>query len=197
MRYILIVAAIFLSGCVTLKRPATEYRLDVSPAEIKSTSKSCKDKSLKVVETFSPNSLMTLSMEYAEADGGVFRYNESRWQESPKDALSMEILKSIRASTIFASVDTAKSRSKSNYILETNLEEFLQFYSKDMKSSYADVVVSFSLIDVKTNAVVAHKTLSARVEAKSADAKGGVEALNGALTKVLKENIVWLEEVCR
>ena len=197
MRYILMAAAIFLSGCVTLKIPVTEYRLEMAHEGIKSVPKGCKDKSLKIVETFSPNSLMTLSMEYAESDGRVFAYNESRWQESPKDAVSMEILKSIRASQIFASVDTAKSRSKSSYILETNLEEFLQFYSKDMKSSYADVVISFSLIDTKTNAVIANKTFSARVEAKSADAKGGVEALKSALVKVLKENGVWLEEVCR
>lgn len=197
MRYILIAAAIFLSGCVTLKTPITEYRLEVAHEGVKSLSKGCKEKSLKIMETFSPNSLMTLSMEYAEAEGRVFAYNLSRWQESPKDAVAMEILKDIRASEIFGSVDTAKSRSKSNYILETNLEEFLQFFSKDMKSSYADVVISFSLIDTKTNGVISHKTLSARVETKSADAKGGVEALNSALAKVLKENRVWLEEVCR
>lgn len=196
MRYILIAAAIFLSGCVTIKAPMTEYRIEAS-AQTNVASKGCKEKSLKIMDAFSPNALMTLNMEYAESDGKVFSYTESRWQESPKDVVTMELLKSIRASKIFLSVDTAKSRSKSNYILETNLEEFLQFFSKDMKSSYADVVMSFSLIDTKTNSVVAHKTLSARVEAKSADAKGGVEALQSALSKVLQENIAWLDEVCR
>lgn len=197
MRYILAAAAFLLSGCVTLKTPITEYRMEVSSAQTKSISKGCKEKSLKIMEAFSPNSLMTLSMEYAEPDGKVFAYTQSRWQESPKDAITQQLLKNIRVSEIFGSVDTAKSRSKSNYILETNLEEFLQFYSKDMKSSYADVVINFSLIDTKTNVVIAHKSLSARVEAKSADAKGGVEALNSALTKILQENRVWLDEVCR
>lgn len=197
MRYILVLVTIFLNGCVTLKTPITEYRIEITHEGSKGISKGCSDKSLKIMDAFSPSSLMTLSMEYAQSDGMVFAYNESRWQESPKNALSMEILKSIRASNIFAGVDTAKSRSKSEYILEANLEEFLQFYSKDLKNSYADVVISFSLIDAKTNRAVAHKTLNARIEAKSADAKGGVEALNSALSEVLKENIVWLEEVCR
>ena len=197
MRYILIAASFFLSGCVTLKTPITEYRIETAMAQEKSISQECRDKSLKIVEAFSPNSLMTLSMEYAESDGRVFAYTQSRWQESPKDALTLQLLKSIRASDIFGSVDTAKSRSKSSMILEAHLEEFLQFYSQDMQSSYALISVSFSFIDTKTNSVVAHKSLSAKVDTKSADAKGGVEALNNALTKVLQENRAWLDEVCK
>lgn len=197
MRTVLIILALLMSGCATVKPPITEYRVVTESFKADKVSNSCRDKSLKVAQAFSSNSLMSLNMDYTESDNRVFSYSQSQWQESPNDSITSQLLKNIREAGIFSSVETSKSRSKSSLILETNIEEFMQFFSKDMKTSYAYVAISLALIDSKTNSVIATKTFSSRVDAKTLDAQGGVEALNSALSKTVSQNIEWLNGVCK
>jgi len=197
MRIILIILMLLMSGCATVKPPVTEYRVVTESFKMDKVSEGCRDKSLKVAQAFSSNSLMSLSMDYTESDNKVFSYAQSQWQESPNNSITSELLKNIREAAIFSSVETSKSRSKSSLILETNIEEFMQFFSKDMKTSYAYVVISLSLIDSKTNSVIATKTFNSKVDAKTLDAQGGVEALNSALSKIISQNTEWLNGVCK
>jgi cholesterol transport system auxiliary component len=198
MRVVFILLALLISGCATLKPAITEYRVVAKTVQFnKLSSNSCKDKSLKIAQAFSPNSLMSLNMDYMESDNRVFSYSQSQWQESPNDAITLELLKNIRSADIFSSVEASKSRSKSSWIVETNIEEFLQFYTKDMKNSYVNVVITLTIVDTKTNSVVATKTFSSKADAKTLDAQGGVEALGAALSEVISQNIEWLERVCK
>jgi cholesterol transport system auxiliary component len=197
MRTILIILTILFSGCTTIKPPVAEYRVVAKDLKVDKAATGCKEKSLKVAQAFSSNSLMSLNMDYTEANNRVFSYSQSQWQESPNSLVSAELLKSIRDSELFSSVHSSKSRVKSNLVLETNIEEFMQFYSQDMKTSFVHVVVSLTLIDAKTNSVVADKTFSSRFDAKTVDAKGGVEALSSALSEVISQNIEWLGGVCK
>lgn len=199
MRAILIFSILLLSGCVTIKKPPiTEYKIISSAVNLKKNelSANCRDKSLKIAQAFSPNSLMSLSMDYVEAENRVFSYTKSQWQEDPNSAITQELLKNIRDSGLFSNVESSKSRSKSEWVLETNIEEFVQFFSKDMKSSYVKVIITLTIIDTKTGFVVATKTFSSKIDAKTLDADGGVEALDIALSKVISQNIEWLSGVC-
>ena len=198
MRELLIILGLLLSGCATVKPTITDYKIFTKTVQnSNSSSNGCKDKSLKIAQAFSPSSLMSLNMDYMESDNRVFSYSQSQWQESPNDAITFELLKNIRSAGIFSSVEASKSRSKSSWILETNIEEFLQFYTKDMKSSYVNVAVTLTIIDTKTNSVVSTKTFSSKADAKTLDAQGGVEALSAALSEVISQNIEWLERVCK
>lgn len=198
MRELLIILGLLLSGCATVKPTITDYRIFAKTVQnSNSFSNSCKDKSLKIAQAFSPSSLMSLNMDYMESENRVFSYSQSQWQESPNDAITLELLKNIRSAGIFSSVEGSKSRSKSSWILETNIEEFLQFYTKDMKSSYVNVVITLTIIDTQTNSVVATKTFSSKADAKTLDAQGGVEALGAALSEVISQNTEWLERVCK
>ncbi|MDP2893439.1 MAG: ABC-type transport auxiliary lipoprotein family protein [Sulfurimonas sp.] len=198
MRELLIILGLLLSGCATVKPTIADYKIFTKTVQnSNSSSNGCKDKSLKIAQAFSPSSLMSLNMDYMESDNRVFSYSQSQWQESPNDVITFELLKNIRSAGIFSSVEASKSRSKSSWILETNIEEFLQFYTKDMKSSYVNVAVTLTIIDIKTNSVVATKTFSSKADAKTLDAQGGVEALSAALSEVISQNIEWLERVCK
>lgn len=197
MRIILIILTILFGGCTTIKPPVAEYRVVAKDLKIGNAATGCKEKSLKVAQAFSSNSLMSLNMDYTESNNRVFSYSQSQWQESPNSLVSAELLKSIRDSELFSSVHSSKSRVKSNLVLETNIEEFMQFYSQDMKSSFVHVVVSLTLIDAKTNSVIADKTFSSKFDAKTVDAKGGVEALSSALSEIVSQNIEWLGGVCK
>ena len=82
-------------------------------------------------------------------------------------------------------------------LLETNIEDFMQYFSKDEKNSFSNVVITLTLIDTQTNSVIATKTFRSKVDSQSADANGGVIALNRALSNVLNESGKWLGETCK
>ncbi len=73
----------------------------------------------------------------------------------------------------------------------------MQFFSKDLKESHIEVILNLSLIDAKTNTILQNKTFRSRVETKSLDARGGVEAFKNALSEIMSQNIEWLDGVCR
>lgn len=197
MRAIIIILAMLFSGCTTTKPSVVEYRVVIDALKINNIATGCKDKSLKISDAFSSNSLMSLNMDYTESNNRVFSYSQAQWQESPNSFITMEFLKSIRNSGLFESVHSSKSRIKSNLILETNIEEFMQFYSEDMKESHVNIAVSLTLVDAKTNVVISTKTFNSKVAAKSLDAKGGADAVNLALFEIISQNIEWLSGVCK
>lgn len=194
---LIIIAVVLLSGCSTTKPPITEYRITPDSLVTKRGISGCRDKSLKIAQAFSSSSLMSLKMDYAQEKNKIYSYSQAQWNESPNHSVTMKMLNNIRASEIFKSVQTSKSRSSYDLILETNIEDFMQYYNEDLTESSANVVVSLTLINGRTNSALATKTFSSKVKTSTPDAFGGVEALNLALTDILAQNIEWLDGVCR
>ncbi|MCF6309015.1 MAG: lipoprotein [Sulfurimonas sp.] len=199
MKKILILLGIILllSGCTNIKPSITEYRIVASALKTDNFANACKNKSLKIAQAFSSSSLMSLKMDYVQGESKNFSYSQAHWNESPNHSVTMEIFKEIRDSKLFKNVQISKSRSKNNLNLEINIEDFLQYYSEDLKESYANVVISLTLIDTKTNIVLAAKTFSSKVNVNTLNAYGGTKALNSALSDVLTQNIEWLNGVCK
>lgn len=197
MRAILIILTIFFSGCTTIKPPVTEYSVVTKELKKESAAKGCVNKSLKIAQAFSSNSLMSLNMEYTQDVNRVFSYSQAQWRESPNSLVTSELLKNIGNSKLFSSVHPSKSRVKSDLILETNIDEFMQFYTQDMKKSFVHVGFSLTLIDAKTNSVIKSQYFSSKFDAKTLDAQGGVEATQNALFEIIFQNIDWLGGVCK
>ncbi|MDT8338789.1 MAG: ABC-type transport auxiliary lipoprotein family protein [Sulfurimonas sp.] len=198
MRAILIILALFfLNGCTTIKPSVAQYSIVIDNLNTNSSALGCKEKSLKISNAFASSSLASHTMEYMESNNRVFAYTQSQWQESPSEMTELVLLKGIRESELFKSVHPSKSRIKSTLMLETNIEEFMQFFSEDLKESHVEVILNLSLIDAKTNSVLGSKTFRSRVETKSLDAKGGVEAFKSALSEIMSQNIEWLDGACR
>ncbi len=198
MKMFLALVTVFLFvGCTTIKPHITEFRVITKDANMKSGAKGCIDKSLKVSQAFSSASLLSLDMDYTESDNKIFSYSQSQWQESPNSFIASELYKSIRDSALFKSVHSFKSRVKSDYILEIDIEEFMQFYTKGMNSSYVNVIMNLSLVDAKTNNVISTSKFISKIDTKTADATGGVEALSRALDEIILKNAEWLDGVCK
>lgn len=198
MKLILIaIGMLLLSGCTMTKPYITEYKISTKETQIKHSSGECRDKSLKIAQAFSEKSLMSSMMDYTQSDNKVFSYTQSQWQETPNHAITAYMYNEIKESAIFGSVLSSRSVSKSDMILEINIDEFMQHYSLDMKELSAKVVITLALIDAKTNNIIATKTFKAKVDSKKLDADGGVEALSSALSTVLEKNIEWLSGVCK
>ncbi|MFA6191640.1 MAG: ABC-type transport auxiliary lipoprotein family protein [Sulfurimonas sp.] len=195
--FIIAIAILLFSGCSTMHPSKSEYRLNSNmPTKILSQA-GCANKSLKVAEAFSSSTLMALDMNYVQGINKQFAYSQAQWSISPNHAITDKLLELIRDANLFKSVQVSKSRSKNDLILETNIEDFMQYYSEDFRESYSNVVITLTLIDATTNSVVSTKTFSSKVAAKSLDSEGGVIALDSALYDVLSQINEWFSKVCK
>ena len=196
-----IVIAIFMmfvvTGCSVVMPHISEYRINPTLRPSNAKMGECSDKSLKVAKAFSSNALMSVDMSYAIGEYKSDVFTQSQWAQTPNQAITAHILKMLQDSHLFKTVQISKSRSKSGLILETNLEDFMQYFSVEKNSSISKVVINSTLIDAKTNSVLKSKTFSKSVKSKTIDAQGGVIALNEALSEVLSQQREWLGEVCK
>ena len=198
MRYILVILAFFLFlGCSTTLPPKSEYRLSPDIAIKKLSADSCKDKSLKVAQAFSTSTLMSRDMSYGLGNSKQYIYSESQWASTPNRAITAEFLKLLRDSKLFKSVQISKSRSKNDFILEINIEDFMQYFNKQSSASFAKISISLTLIDAKTNKVFATQTFRTKLDVETLDANGGVSGLNRALSEVLSQSNIWIAGVCK
>lgn len=195
--YFAAVLILLLSGCSTTKPAITEYKLSLGDFKHNATSESCRDKSLKVSQAFSSSSLMSLQMNYVEDAHKIYAYSQAQWNNSPNQEITSHVVKVLRESKLFKNTQNSKSRSNSDLILEINIEDFMQHYSKDLKKSYANVGISFTLINSNTSEVIATKTFNAKKDVILLDASGGVSGLDAALGDVLSQGIDFLNEVCK
>ena len=161
------------------------------------TSSGCREKSLKISEAFSSSSLMSLQMNYMQDSSEIYAYSQAQWNNSPNQEVTSQVLKVVRASKLFKNTQSAKSRSRSNLILETHIEDFMQYFNKDLTASHSSVSMNVTLIDAKTSSVIASKTFTSKKDAQTLDASGGVQGLDSALEDVLVQSIEFLNEVCK
>ena len=194
---VLLVAMILFAGCTVTKPVVSEYRIDPEIKSLKSSAMSCKEKSLKVAQLFSSSSLMSQRMKYTQDGYQEFSFTESKWALSPNRAINDMLVRTIREAKLFRSVNSFKSRSRSDLILEATLEEFIQHFREDNKKSYVRVVISFTLVDAKIAKILHTKSFIQEVEVDTLNAKGGVVALNRALGTLLSQSNSWLGEICR
>lgn len=198
MKTLFIAILLFMfSGCSTTTPVVSTYRLAPTMSDDAVNVQSCKSKSLKVAQLFSSTALKTTKMHYALSDYEEFAFNQSEWVESPNAAMSALLVQSITKSNLFSSVSSYSSRSKTDYVLEGNIDEFQQYFDEENRKSFVKVKVSLALIDKKSAKILKTTRFKIKKESDSLDAKGGVKALNLALETVLKNTNGWLGEACK
>lgn len=198
-RLFIILCVIYLfSGCTTTKPSITEYIITSKVTHVnKNETSTCKDKTIKIAQAFSSASMMSLNMDYVQEPNKVFSYSSSRWQESPNKYVTSKVYELFRDSGYFAFVNVSKSRTKSDLVLEIVIDDFLQYYTNDLNHSYVNIIIGLNIVDKKTSKTIRSKTFYSKVNSKSLDASGGVEALNIALNDILNQNVDWLDGVCK
>lgn len=195
--FLLFFTLLLFSGCTTVRPSIAEYSLKTDIHMQKGVSTKCSERSLKISRSFGPAWLASLDMSYELSDNKRFVYSQSQWHEAPKDAVTYMFLANIRDAQIFKSVLSWKSRSVSELILESDIEEFMQYFSADLKESYVKVKISMVLIDSQTKETIAAKTFSSRVPAATADANGAYEAYKASLADIMSQSMDWLAGACR
>jgi cholesterol transport system auxiliary component len=197
MRVIYLIGLVFLfSGCSTTTPTVVKYKISPQLSIEKQLDSKCASKDIKIYTAFTDSSLVSRDMSYVKGDSKVYEYSESAWLNNPNRVLSREYIKMLRDLGLYKSVQDSKSRSKADLIVEIDLEEFMQYYSDDIKSSYSLIALTLSVIDFKSSKVISTKKFSSKIDAKTLDAQGGVEALNKALEDVLSQSAKWFIKGC-
>ena len=187
---------LLLSGCTSPTPARDEYRLTTLVPTLQVKQTQCLKKTLKVDHALSDNLFVSSKMYYAQGKYKQYAYARSRWVQSPNDQITQSVTEYIRAMHLFKSVQNANSKTKNDFRLEINIEDFMQYFDENEKNSYAKVALTCHLINTKTHTVYATKSFTFVVQANSDNALGGVEALNKALNTFLKECGMWLRGVC-
>ena len=194
--YILFITFFFIS-CAPTTPKVSEYRINIQPDNKIFTDTNCKKQSLKIGQAFSSSSLMSVDMNYGVGDYKQLVFSQSAWAQTPNRAITSAISKYLKSTQLFKNVQISKSRTRNHLLLETDIEDFMQYFSVDAKSSYANVVITFTLINSQTNQVIATKTFKERKVVDIIDANGGVIALNKALEALLQKSGKWFNGVCK
>jgi ABC-type uncharacterized transport system auxiliary subunit len=189
--------ALILSACVSPRPAMKEFTLDTNTSVTPNAAKGCKEKTLKIAKLFTDPSLVAHDIRYRKGNLQEFRYSQSQWADSPANMIYKSEVALVRSLKLFKSVQVANSKTKNDLILETNVDDFRQYYDAKVTSSYARVAITFTLVNTQTHEVVKTKTFVSEKETPSLDAKGGVIALNAALSEVLQNAGKWLQEVCQ
>lgn len=134
---------------------------------------------------------MSRNILYQDQQYSLNAYAFSKWSDTPNRMLSNLFLTSIGDSGIFKVALPADSRGKSDYILESSLQQFHQQIDSGNIST-AKIRIGFYLIETKSGKVIATREFSSSEKTASKDAKGGVQALNEAARLVNKELLAWL-----
>jgi cholesterol transport system auxiliary component len=149
------------------------------------------DKVLKIALPQSTKEIKTNKILYTKTANQREAYAYSRWSDTPNHMIEQFLVTLLNQNKLFKAVLPASSIANSDFILESNIEDFYQIFDNE-KQSFAVVKISFFLIDQKDKKVIAKHSIKNRVPASSLDAKGGVEAFNNAVGQVGKKLTKWL-----
>lgn len=135
-------------------------------------------------------------MNYVVGKHKQYPFSKARWSTPVNQMVSFHLTNMINQLDIFKSVQSYKSITKDDYILQSNIIDFKQYFSEDLKSSYVKAVVQISLIDNYTNKIIDSKTFTSKIDTKTLDSYGGVQSLNKALLEILKDSSLWIRDIC-
>jgi len=186
---------LFFMACSTTYPAVTYYRVTTLHKSLQKGV--CKKDSIKVAQSLLPSSLMSKKMRYVVGEYEEGTFHQSAWAEELNRAISDAIVTSLRDANLFATVTSYKSTAVTEYRLESSVAEFTQHFSRDEKHSFVKLDITFMLVDNATSKVIATKHIVKEFPTQSADAKGGVRALNSALQESLREMQIWLEKSCK
>ncbi len=194
----ILLLSVFL-GCASKVPMATKYKISVNaqeePLNVKNSQ--CSSQSLKVMQAFSSSLLMSSDMYYILDSDKVFPYSKSEWAIAPNKMMSSKIYEMLRDMKLFKTVQRSKSRTNSSWLMESTLEDFMQYYENNNKESYVKISINLTIIDNNSSKVIASNVFKVKVKAKTMNAEGGVMALDKALSEILAQSASWFVKECK
>ncbi len=187
-----ILVMLTLGGCSSKSSQAIDiYTLKYSEAVDKN--RTTIDKTLKISLPKSTKEIRKNKILYAKTAHQREAYAYSLWSDTPNRMIEQFLVTLLNQNRLFKAVIPASSEAKSEWLLESTIEDFYQSFDKD-NHSFGVVKIRFFLINQKDKKMISKHFFSTKVPAPSLNAEGGVKALNDALLQIGAELTNWLDQ---
>lgn len=192
------ILALGLSGCISLSgnknAPAiVTYSLEdaghAAPVTVTNP------RTLLVLDTATSAFYNTDSIAFSRAPGtrGLYRY--ARWAERPGKRIGSLLLARLEADQVFATVASASSGIKGDWVLGTELLAF--YHQASAAPGSVHVELRAEVVDLRSRSLVARKRFEQDIPAPTYNAAGAAGAFNLATTRLLDAVESWLQTLPR
>lgn len=181
----------FLSGCMTITPPITEYTISFPSRSSNDSLNPRSSLTLKISGTKTTPSLSSKGLFYLTDRQEVGEYLYGRWNDAPNAMIDRSLTASLEETQLFATLIPKTSTAMADLLLESTLSSFYHRIHEDGTSD-AYVDITYLLINQKTKKSVASKRFLITSPAPSKNAIGGVSALNSATHELTSQCTAWL-----
>ncbi len=189
-----ILMILIFSGCGSKNGKAIDiYTLKYNEFSSKQTSFVQTDKIIKIATPKSTKEIKKNKILYAKMPYQREAYAYSRWSDTPNHLIEQFLVSLLNENGLFKAAVPATSKAKSQWILESTIENFYQYFDEKNRS-FGVVKIRFFLINQKDKKLIVKHYFKAKVPTSSLDAKGGVKALNEALEQIGIQLSNWLKQ---
>lgn len=189
---------LMLAGCAATSRQAVFPRHYVlSDAAVPATSPpapAARQGSLRVSRIVAPPWLQGTDLYYRldyRHDHAIAAYADSDWVSPPARMLGQLIVNTLAGAAAWRVVVGPGSPARADFGLDLRLDDFSQAFTSP-SSSHGVLDATATLIDNRDGRVIAQRRFQLEADAPSADAAGGVQALNDASRRFAAQLADWL-----
>jgi ABC-type uncharacterized transport system auxiliary subunit len=180
--------ALMLCGCGSTK-PIRYYTIQSATAPAQSTG--APSVSLLVARISGAEFLRGTPIGYRVGDNEIGMYEFSRWVEPPVDMVQINLIRTLKSTGNYVSVESMGSSSEGQYVVRGRLYDFEEV---DGPSIAGLVSMEFDLYDRKSGKVVWSHSYSQSEPVGSKEMSAVVGALNTNLDRGLKETAAGLDQ---
>jgi len=183
---------VMLQACAAGNRPIKYYRIDV-PVVAASTSPSGGGfgVSLQVGNIEAPTIMRDGRILYQVGANEVGTYQYHRWVETPDRMVQNSLVRLLRSSGKYQSVDTPSSRAKTEYVVLGKIYEFGEI---DKPKVLTRVSMEIELHEAKSNRTVWSRVYTGEEAVDGKEVPDVVRSLETNLQRGLSEVIVGLDQ---
>lgn len=192
MKWLLPLAAVFLTGCVNLdiaqeKTPAVVYYVLDAPTTAATTAQA-DPRTLLVADTTATAFYDGDALVFSRSPGTRGQYQFARWTERPGKRFA-DLLRA-RLQPEFAAITAAGGYVQGDLLLDTELVEF--YHDAETEPGSVRIVLRAELIDLKQRKLRAQQSFEQRVALARYDAAAAAQGFNQATATLLDAVAVWL-----
>ena len=189
LRALIVIACLILVACAA-SRPIRYYRLEI-PEPLAAAPGAGFGVTVQVANIDSPPIMRDGRILYQMSTHEVGAYEYHRWVETPDRVVQDSLVRMLRSSGKYQSVDTPRSTVKPDYIVQGKIYEFSEM---DKPAICARISLEIELQDAKTGRTVWSRLYTDEQAVSGKEVSNVVHSLDENLNKGLSQIIIGLEQ---
>jgi len=189
LRALIVIACLILVACAA-SRPIRYYRLEI-PEPLAAAPGAGFGVTVQVANIDSPPIMRDGRILYQTGTHEVGAYEYHRWVETPDRVVQDSLVRMLRSSGKFQSVDTPRNTVKPDYIVQGKIYEFSEM---DKPAVFTRVSLEIELHEAKTGRTVWSRLYTDEQAVNGKEVSNVVHSLDENLNKGLSQIVTGLEQ---